>query len=135
MIDIQDHVVDDNWIVHPQNEELQNEVDFARAQWSQGDGDPVFFVADLIEGTVRSVIVSSEVVEEIGESVELERLMESFDPLKGVDDSIARMARPAASNDYNYSTEEPKDGEGASKKKRKWTKTQEALFKTWRDYP
>ena len=117
MIDIQDHVVDDNWIVHPQNEELQNEVDFARAQWSQGDGDPVFFVADLIEGTVRSVIVSSEVVEEIGESVELERLMESFDPL----------------NDYNYSTEEPKDGEGASKKKRKWTKTQEALFKTWRD--
>ena len=53
----------------------------------------------------------------------------------GVDDSIARMARPAASNDYNYSTEEPKDGEGASKKKRKWTKTQEALFKTWRDYP
>ena len=82
MIDVQDHVVDDNWIVHPQNEELQGEVDFARAQWSQGDGDPVFFVADLIEGTVRSVIVRSEVVEEIDESVELERLMESFDPLK-----------------------------------------------------
>lgn len=130
MIDIQDHVVDDNWIVHPQNEELQNEVDFARAQWSQGDGDPVFFVADLIEGTVRSVIVSSEVVEEIGESVELERLMESFDPLKHPRGKDGKFI-----NDYNYSTEEPKDGEGASKKKRKWTKTQEALFKTWRDYP
>lgn len=82
MIQVGDYVVDSNWVVHPENYELQDEVDLARAQWSQADGDPIFFVADLIDGKISDECYLPELVEDESLEVVLSRLLEGFDPLK-----------------------------------------------------